>query len=118
VQLASAPFFVLADANRQRKAHKKPKAVTLLTSGSTLLANWPERRPEMPILTQNEINDPNRLWTLPELAEVLRLDVCTVLRWARVGRIRSVKLNRAYRIPADEVLRLRTEGTAPRPEEG
>jgi excisionase family DNA binding protein len=46
-----------------------------------------------------------------EVAEVLRLNKYTIYRYIREGKLRAVKLNRAFRIPDEELERIKTQGT-------
>lgn len=52
------------------------------------------------------------LVTVQEAAMRLSLDPNTLYIWHRQKRIKTVKLGRAVRIPASEVERLATKGTA------
>jgi excisionase family DNA binding protein len=40
---------------------------------------------------------------LDEVAELLRVDVQTVRRWCREGRLRAVKVGRSWRVKKDVV---------------
>jgi excisionase family DNA binding protein len=56
-----------------------------------------------------------RVLTVPEVAERLRINVETVRRWLRTGRIKGVRLGgtrAGYRIAESEVARLLTGGQA------
>jgi excisionase family DNA binding protein len=43
--------------------------------------------------------------TVEEVAAVLRVHPRSIQRWAREGRVASVRVGRSYRIPRAEVLR-------------
>lgn len=43
--------------------------------------------------------------TVDEVAAILRIHTRSVQRWAREGRIASVRVGRSYRIPRSDILR-------------
>jgi excisionase family DNA binding protein len=47
----------------------------------------------------------NKLWTPQEVAKHWRVDLSSVYRWIRAGRIYSLPMGRTYRIPDEEVQR-------------
>lgn len=51
------------------------------------------------------------MYTVKEVAEILKLHFRTVERLVREGKIRSVKIGGAYRITEEEVERIKKEGT-------
>jgi len=54
----------------------------------------------------DERND--RLMTVPEVAEYLRVSVPTIWRWLREGTIAGIKIGKSRRIRRSEVVRLET----------
>lgn len=49
--------------------------------------------------------------TINEVAEVLRLNKYTIYRYIREGKLKAVKMDRAFRIPDEELERIKKEGT-------
>lgn len=47
------------------------------------------------------------IYTTKEVAEILKLNIETIKRMARDGRIKAVKLGKQWRIPEEEVERLK-----------
>jgi len=58
----------------------------------------------------NERDVLGRLLTAYQAAQALSLSIHTVRAWISCGRIASIKLGRAVRVPASELTRLMTEG--------
>jgi len=50
-------------------------------------------------------------WSIDQLARVLDVSYATVRRLVRSGHIRAIRIGRLWRIPDEEVQRLRDEGT-------
>ena len=50
-------------------------------------------------------------WSISQLARALSVSYATVRRLVRSGHIRAIRIRRLWRIPAEEVQRLREEGT-------
>jgi len=50
------------------------------------------------------------LYTLEEAAEVLKVSVRTLGEWLRKGKIRGVKLGRAWRIPESALEEIARDG--------
>lgn len=55
----------------------------------------------------------DKLLSVVEAAEALHLSPWTIRMWLVRGKIGSVKLGRAVRIPQAEILRLVSEGSRP-----
>lgn len=51
--------------------------------------------------------------TVEEVAGVLRVHPRSIQRWAREGRVASVRVGRSYRIPRSDVLRWMLEASSP-----
>jgi excisionase family DNA binding protein len=51
--------------------------------------------------------------TAGEVAEVLRVHLRSVQRWAKQGRVATVRVGRSFRIPRAEVLRWMVPATNP-----
>jgi len=49
--------------------------------------------------------------TVNEVAEALRLSRYTICKYIREGKLKAVKMDRAYRIPDEELERIKTQGT-------
>lgn len=49
--------------------------------------------------------------TIKELSEILRLNRNTIWRLIKKGKIKAVKVANKYRIPDEEVERIKREGT-------
>jgi excisionase family DNA binding protein len=47
---------------------------------------------------------PEELLTVKQAARILKVDIRTIYRWAGLGKIPSVKMNRSVRIPRDELI--------------
>lgn len=52
---------------------------------------------------------PEPLWTVERVAEYLSLNSMTVYRWAKIGKIKSMKISNRVRIPESEVKRIAGE---------
>lgn len=50
------------------------------------------------------------LYTLKELADELDVHYVTVLAWKKKGYIRVIRIGGTYKVPRDEVLRLKQQG--------
>jgi len=44
-----------------------------------------------------------KYYTIRELAQLLRLDKSTIYRWIKSGKIRAIKINNRWLIPAEEL---------------
>lgn len=53
------------------------------------------------------------LYTIQEVADRCRVSYLTIWRMIQIGDIKTIRLGRAYRIPATEVERLMTPGAPP-----
>ena len=51
--------------------------------------------------------------TVDEVAAVLRVHPRSIQRWAREGRVTTVRVGRSYRIPRSDVLRWLLDATTP-----
>jgi len=47
-----------------------------------------------------------RYYTVREVAQMLRFDKMTIYRWIKSGKIKAVKINNRWLIPAEEVERI------------
>src|SRR5437016_4492454 len=72
-------------------------------SAASVLLGMPIRTAKRPRASRTEVP---RLLTLHGFADALDIHYRTAALWARLGRIRSVRVGRMVRIPADEVARL------------
>ena len=48
--------------------------------------------------------------TVDELAAALRIHRNTVIRWIKLGKIKCVRIGRAFRIPESEIIRITSTG--------
>ncbi len=55
-------------------------------------------------------HEPETLYKIREASELLRVTTKTVYRWTVEGRIRTVRMGRAVRVPASEIDRIIREG--------
>jgi excisionase family DNA binding protein len=47
--------------------------------------------------------DEDRYWTPKQIADRLQVDVHTINRWIREGKLKAIRLGKQYRIPDSEI---------------
>jgi len=47
-----------------------------------------------------------KYYTIREVAQLLRLDKTTIYKWIKSGKIKAIKINNRWLIPAEEVERI------------
>jgi excisionase family DNA binding protein len=52
----------------------------------------------------------NTLYTAPEVADILRVDLRTVYRWIKSDKLRAVKVGRRWRISSDTLKTIKKRG--------
>lgn len=57
----------------------------------------------------------NTLYTAPEVADILRVDLRTVYRWIKSDKLRAVKVGRTWRISSETVKNIRRKGLSETP---
>lgn len=50
------------------------------------------------------------IYTAPEVAELLRVDLRTVYRWIQAGKLKAVKIGGSWRITANTIKEIRRRG--------
>ena len=58
---------------------------------------------------------PEEFYTVEEMADYLKVSEQTIRLWIRTGKVKAVKMGRAWRIRSEEVRRVATDGV---PEDG
>ena len=70
-------------------------------------------------VTTEERPNPERLLTQREVAEIFRVDPCTIKHWRQRGKIGYLELSHnVIRIPRSEVDRILAEGARPAKQKG
>jgi excisionase family DNA binding protein len=82
-----------------------------------------ERRPLPALLAAHEqatalaAKSPDMVYTVPEVADILKVSRATVFNAMRAGKIKTIKILGNTRITSEEVRRLATIGTLATPEQ-
>jgi excisionase family DNA binding protein len=63
------------------------------------------KAPAKPLTLRDVIDAPDRLFTLSEVAVILRIDPVTAERWCRAGKLAAVKVGGRWRVSGHEVQR-------------